>query len=59
MLSTLANNKTKILKLKKMLIIFFGDCPTFIFDQKSFIIFFLCMISLYKLHSHIHYEEFY
>ena len=37
---------------------FFGDY-TFVFDQKLFTIFFLLMISLHKLHSHIHCEEFY
>ena len=39
--STLAKNTIRIEKLKKANDNFFGDCPTFIFDQKLFIIFFL------------------
>ena len=34
-------------------------CSNFAFAQKLFIIIFLKMISLYKLHFHIHYEEVY
>ena len=48
----------KKIKIEKM-VNFFSRNPSFVFDQKLIIAFFLEMNSLHKLHYHIFYEEVY
>ena len=49
----------KIFKIEKMVKIEnFPNCPSFVFDQKLFITIFLQMLSLHKIHSHVHSEEY-